>query len=105
MTRIRVDDRKYHPYVLLEYLRSLDGMRMLESIQSGTTIRVLNNANLQRMRIPGYNLEMMHQVGEQLREKSRKHQAEMRQITKEYERQKSDLLDLLGFHQPHQSER
>ena len=56
LTLIRVNPEKYHPYVLFEYLNSRQGQISLERIQSGTTIRILSNASLQKLKIPEYHL-------------------------------------------------
>jgi len=55
LTLIRVNPEKYHPYVLFEYLNSRQGQISLERIQSGTTIRILSNASLQKLKIPEYH--------------------------------------------------
>ena len=50
ITMIRVDQRKYDPYVLFEFLISEQGQIALERIQSGTTIRIISNASLQTLK-------------------------------------------------------
>ena len=68
LTLIRVNPEKYHPYVLFEYLNSRQGQISLERIQSGTTIRILSNASLQKLKIPEYHLEKMREIGKELKE-------------------------------------
>ena len=65
---IRVDPEKYDPYILFEYLNSGQGRISLERIQSGTTIRILSSASLERLKIPAYDLERMKSVGARLKE-------------------------------------
>ena len=68
LTMIRVDPEKYDPYILFEYLNSGQGRIALERIQSGTTIRILSSASLERLKIPAYDLERMKSVGARLQE-------------------------------------
>ena len=68
LTMIRVDPEKYDPYILFEYLNSGQGRIALERIQSGTTIRILSSASLERLKIPAYDLERMKSVGARLKE-------------------------------------
>ena len=93
LTIIRVDQSKYHPDVLLEYLISAKGMRALESIQSGTTIRMINNANLEKLKIPVYQWTTMNLVGEHLRNKRRKYKQQIKQLTDRYEAERKVLLE------------
>lgn len=97
LTLLRVDQEKYHPYVLYEFLTSDEGQRTLESIQSGTTIRVLNNTNLAEMFIPKHEEKTMHRVGEQLKDNRRNYEAERKRLTEQYTRERKDLLKLVGM--------
>lgn len=95
LTIVRVDQDKYHPDVLLEYLISAKGMRALESIQSGTTIRMLNNANLERLQIPAYQWEIMHSAGELLKNKRMKYRQDIKQLTEKYTMERKVLLEMI----------
>lgn len=95
LTRIRVDQEKYHPYILYEYLISEQGQQALERIQSGTTIRVLNNANLNRLKIPAYERQFMHRIGEKLKKKQIQYEEERMRLQKNYIRERRMLLELL----------
>lgn len=67
LTRIRVDQTKYSSYVLYEFLNSEEGRNALDSIQSGTTIKVFNNTNLSRLPVPDYkNPEELQQQFKQI---------------------------------------
>lgn len=99
LTILRVDPRVYHPYILLEYLTSPEGMRALESIQSGTTIRILNNANLGSLQIPVYRKEVADPVGEHLKSKRKKYLQEMRHITEQYAMERRVLLEMIGINE------
>lgn len=95
LTRIRVDRDKYHPYILYEYLISGQGQQALERIQSGTTIRVLNNANLSRLEIPRHNYQLMCRVGDKLKKKQEQYEAEKKCLQDTYLRERELLLELL----------
>lgn len=67
LTIIRVNPNKYNAYVLYEFLQSEVGARMIEGIQTGTTIKLLNNAQLGKIELPVYDIEFMNEIGEGLR--------------------------------------
>lgn len=95
LTRIRVDREKYHPYILYEYLISEQGQQALERIQSGTTIRVLNNGNLNRLKIPLYDYPLMCSVGDKLKRKQERYEEERTALRENYLRDRRTLLELL----------
>lgn len=97
LTILRVDEKKYHPYVLLEYLTSPEGMQQLESIQSGSTIRVLNNSNLEKLRIPKYPEEVMNNVGDQLKGKRNRYEQERKRLEETYISERKRLLIQIGI--------
>ena len=92
LTLIRVNPEKYHPYVLFEYLNSRQGQISLERIQSGTTIRILSNASLQKLKIPEYNLEKMREIGKGLKENQTVFYREKYMLEKQYENKRTHLL-------------
>ena len=97
LTLLRVNAEKYHPYILFEFLTSEEGKRALESIQSGTTIRVLNNSNLEGLQVPIYNKDVMIKVGKKLKEKRKRYETELRQIVDNYIMERNVLLELVGI--------
>ena len=92
LTLIRVNPKKYHPYVLFEYLNSRQGQISLERIQSGTTIRILSNASLQKLKIPEYHLEKMREIGKELKENQTVFYREKYMLEKQYENKRKHLL-------------
>lgn len=92
LTLIRVNPEKYHPYVLFEYLNSRQGQISLERIQSGTTIRILSNASLQKLKIPEYHLEKMREIGKELKENQTVFYREKYKLEKQYENKRKHLL-------------
>lgn len=92
LTLIRVNPEKYHPYVLFEYLNSRQGQISLERIQSGTTIRILSNTSLQKLKIPEYHLEKMREIGKELKENQTVFYREKYMLEKQYENKRKHLL-------------
>ena len=92
LTLIRVNPEKYHPYVLFEYLNSRQGQISLERIQSGTTIRILSNDSLQKLKIPEYHLEKMREIGKELKENQTVFYREKYMLEKQYENKRKHLL-------------
>ncbi len=93
LTRIRVDQKKYSPYVLYEFLNSEEGRTALNSIQSGTTIKVLNNTNLKGLQIPYY--ENAGELEEQLKQAYEEYRIKELDIRKQFEMKRKRLLDSL----------
>ncbi len=95
ITILRVNRSLYHPYVLYDYLQSGEGHDALECIQSGTTIRILNNTNLKKLDIPKYPAARMQEVGELLRQNQWEYDRRQKELTAEYLRQKKQLQERL----------
>ena len=93
ITLIRTDQKKYDPYVLFEYLISAQGQIALERIQSGTTIRILSNANLQELMVPDYKLISMKKIGEQLKKNQVTYYRDLREAEKRFTKEKNRLLE------------
>ena len=92
---IRVDQRKYDPYVLFEFLISEQGQIALERIQSWTTIRIISNASLQTLKVPNYDLARMKQIGGQLRRNQERYYREITEATTRFQKERGRLLDEL----------
>jgi len=97
LTRIRVDRRKYNPYVLLEFLQSETGKRMLQSIQTGTTITLINNKQLSRMEVPIYPKEIMDDIGQAIEENQKLYEKRVREAEEEYKEKRAELIMKLGL--------
>lgn len=91
ITILRVNRDIYHPYVLYDYLQSKEGYDALERIQSGTTIRILNNTNLKNLDIPAYPHEIMEEIGEELRRNQLDYDRKQRELTETFLKQKEQL--------------
>lgn len=95
ITMIRVRKPAYDPYVLFHYLDSKKGRASLEQIQSGTTIRILNNMNLMALGVPQYSVEKMQEIGSRLKEKREAFLKKQRLLIEDYDTERKILLDLL----------
>ena len=95
ITLLRVKRPAYDPYVLFHYLDSEKGRISLEQIQSGTTIRILNNTNLMALRVPLYEIEKMQKIGSRLKEKREIFLKKQRSLIENYDTERKILLDLL----------
>lgn len=95
ITLVRVMEGFYYPEILYEYFSSQDGREELERIQSGTTIKLINNSNLREMRVPLYAWELQVQVGEELKCKRIAYQRQSYELMKQYQRSRKQLLELL----------
>lgn len=92
LTILRVDRNVYDPYVLFAYLHSAEGSMALEKIQSGTTIRILNNSNLKKLKIPGFRTDVMREIGRELKEKKEIFITKQKELQEGYERDRAELL-------------
>lgn len=95
ITIIRVDRSRYHPYILFEYLNSEKGRQALEGIQSGSTIRILNNANLREFDVPLYEMELMERIGMRLMRSRQEFERKIEEATKTYRSERKELQRLL----------
>lgn len=97
LTRIRVDPQKYNPYVLFEFLQSNVGTRMYEGLHTGTTIKLLNNAQLQRFQIPIYDIEFMNEIGYEIRINKLEYERRIEEAHMIFNSKRDELVDKLGF--------
>ncbi|MBP3505369.1 MAG: N-6 DNA methylase [Lachnospiraceae bacterium] len=95
ITLIRVTKEQYHPEILYEYLNSQYGRKELERIQSGTTIKLINNSNLREMRVPLYRWEQQKSIGDALKSKKLIYLRQSRQLHIQYEENRMQLLNML----------
>ncbi|MCI8428769.1 MAG: restriction endonuclease subunit S, partial [Lachnospiraceae bacterium] len=93
LTRIRVDPEKYSSCVLYEFLTSQEGREALDSIQSGTTIKIYNKTNLSRLQIPYY--ENARELQAQFRQVYEEYRTSMREIRQKFTSDRERLLKKL----------
>lgn len=93
LTILRSNPRRYHPYLLYEYLRSEAGLAALSLIQTGTTIRVLGVAALEGLTVPDGDPALMEQRGGILKDLTLRHRAETERLQQVYQEQKRKLLE------------
>ncbi|MBU9723091.1 MULTISPECIES: N-6 DNA methylase [Bacillaceae] len=95
LTRIRVDPRKYNPYVLYEFLQSEIGVKMLEGIQTGTTIKLLNTSQLERLQVPLFDIEFMDDIGNDIRRNKFDYEKVIEEAIMRFEHQREELTSKL----------
>ena len=96
LTRIRVQDPRYPPYLLYEYLSSEQGQTALNLIQTGTTIRVLGSTNLEELKIPDYDPSIAAKIGTKLKCAAIQHRQEKKKLDKDYASRRETLLSQLN---------
>ena len=97
LTRIRVDSDKYNAYVLYEFFQSEVGIKMIKGIQTGTTITLLNNAKLQKLKVPLYDLAVMNEVGAKLEENKKEYEKSIKLAEKKFRENRKRLLGKLAL--------
>ena len=88
---IRVNRKKYNPYVLLEFLQSNVGSRMIEGIQTGTTVKVINTSKLEKLEVPYFNIELMNELGNEMKENKNIYEEKIKQANLEFYEKKEVL--------------
>ena len=104
ITILRTNREKYDPYVLFEYLNSSQGMLELEKIQSGTTIRILNNTNLKSFQIPAYDINLMEKIGSRLKRNRKTYFQKLKNLEEDYNKERNILNGLLKEEGEHETE-
>lgn len=96
LTIIRVNPEKYNPYVLLEFFQSELGARMIDSLQTGTTVKVLNNSQLEKFEIPLLNIQEMNIIGNKIKNARIEYENSIKVAKKKFEKNKSEYTRLLS---------
>ena len=65
---------------------------MLESLQTGTTVTLINNKQLGRLEVPVYPRDMMDEIGRQLEINQKTYQERVKEAEREYEDNRARLL-------------
>lgn len=96
LTIIRVNSEKYNPYVLLEFFQSEIGSRMIDSLQTGSTVKVLNNSQLERFEIPMFDIENMNMIGDKIKKARAEHEESIKTANKKFDESKNEYTQLLN---------
>ncbi|MEK4062481.1 MULTISPECIES: N-6 DNA methylase [Paenibacillus] len=94
---IRVDHALYNVYVLYEFLQSEVGRRMLDGLQTGTTIKLINPSKLEKFEIPLLSIDLMNRVGAELRENKRKYEEQIQEAEQRFSLERGWLLEQIGM--------
>jgi len=95
---IRVNPSRYNAYVLYEFLQSDTGRRMIDALQTGTTIKLINPSKLEQLEIPSFSIEFMNEVGEKLKQNKQEYEESIIEAEKKFVTQKTRLLGRLGIY-------
>lgn len=97
LTIVRVDPNKYDSYILYEFLQSDIGRKMIEGIQTGTTIKLLNNAQLGKLQLPIYDNDFMKQVGYAIKRNKMEYDRRMQEANRMFNETREELLGKLDW--------
>jgi type I restriction enzyme M protein len=70
---------------------------MLESIQTGTTITLINNKQLSRMEVPVYSKSMMDEIGGSIKKNQTTYKEKVKDAEQQYEGKRAELMMRLGL--------
>lgn len=97
LARIRVDKNKYNPYVLYEFLQSEIGYRILEGVQVGTTVKLLNPSQLEKIQVPVYDINFMNEIGTKIKNNKTNYEKTIKIAELEYEENRKAYKSKLNF--------
>lgn len=97
LTIIRVNTTKYDAYVLYEFLQSEVGARMIEGIQTGTTIKLLNNAQLGKIELPLYDINFMNEIGEEIKRNKSQYEKSLEEVKIRFQNNREEFKQRLNF--------
>lgn len=97
LTKIRVNPAKYNAYVLYEFLQSDIGKRMIKGIQTGTTITLLNSSQLEKLKVPLFDINFMNEIGNQIKDNKSEYEESITAAERRFYKNKERLLESLRF--------
>ena len=72
-------------------------MKMLEGLQTGTTIKLLNNAQLERLEVPAFDMDFLNQKGWEIKENKARYERTIAEATKEFNKKREELIRSLDW--------
>ncbi len=97
LTRIRIDRDKYNPYILYEYLQSEMGTKMMEGLQTGTTIKLLNNSQLERLEVPIFKKGFMDEIGDEIKTNKIEYERKIEEANRTFDKKREKIFHSLGW--------
>lgn len=97
LTRIRIDREKYNPYILYEYLQSEMGTQMMEGLQTGTTIKLLNNSQLERLEVPIFKNGFMNEIGDEIKTNKMEYERKIEEANRTFDKKREKIFYSLGW--------
>ena len=92
---IRVNQKKYNPYVLLKYLESKVGKLVLENISSGSTVMVIGANNLSNIEIPDYDSGTLESIGDRIKDNELQYNKKLNELNKKFEKENQEIINQL----------
>ena len=83
--------------MLYEYLQSEMGTKMMEGLQTGTTIQLLNNSQLERLEVPMFKRGFMNEIGHEIKISKIEYERKIEEATRTFEERREYLVDSLGW--------
>lgn len=94
---IRVNRERYNPYVLYEFLQSEVGSKMLEGIQTGTTVKILNPSKLEKLEIPAFDINLMNEIGDKIKDNKIQYEKTIENAKVIFEENRENFKNVLKF--------
>ncbi len=69
---------------------------MIDSLQTGTTVKVLNNSQLEKFEIPVFDIENMNIVGEKIKSARSKYENSIKTAKRKFDESKHEYRELLS---------
>lgn len=98
LSRIRVDTKKYNPYILYEFFQTEVGIKMIEGLQTGTTIKLLNTAQLERLQIPMFDIEFMNEIGGEIKRNKIEYEKSLEEAKRKFDNNREKFSEILKLH-------
>ena len=94
---IRVNRKKMNPYFLKLYLESNTGKTLLEGVQTGTSIKVLNPGNIENIPVPAVSIEEQDKIAETYRNAWKKYRETIRRAETEFKNTVEEIYRKMGL--------
>lgn len=98
LTRIRVDPTKYNPHVLYEFFQSEVGTKMIDGLQTGTTIKLLNTQQLERLEVPMFDIEFMNEIGGEIKRNKIEYEKSLKEAKRKFDKNREEIKARLKLH-------
>ncbi|MGL5352599.1 MAG: N-6 DNA methylase, partial [Clostridium sp.] len=94
---IRLDKDKYSPVVLNQYLNSSFGIKMIESIFTGSEMKVLSTTKLATLSIPKYDKNIMKELDRLIKDNTSTYNRKIEEANEEYSEKNNEISLIMGI--------